>query len=72
MSRQGNCYDNAPMESCIGTLKTELVHHCQYATRTEAKTDIFEYIEVFYNRFRRHSALDYQCPVVFEQAAISA
>jgi len=72
MSRTGNCYDNAPMESCIGTLKTELVHHCHYATRAEAKTDIFEYIEVFYNRFRRHSALDYQCPVDFEQSAISA
>lgn len=67
MSRKGNCYDNAPMESCIGTLKTELVYHCHYATRTQAKTNIFEYIEVFYNRFRRHSALDYQCPVDFER-----
>ena len=72
MSRKGNCYDNAPMESCIGTLKTEQVYHRHYATRAEAKTDIFEYIEVFYNRFRRHSALDYQCPVAFEQTAISA
>ena len=72
MSRKGNCYDNAPMESCIGTLKTEQVYHRHYATRTEAKTDIFEYLEVFYNRFRRHSALDYLCPVAFEQTAISA
>ena len=72
MSRKGNCYDNAPMESCIGTLKTEQVYHRHYATRAEAKTDIFEYIEVFYNRFRRHSALGYQCPVAFEQTAISA
>ena len=72
MSRKGNCYDNAPMESCIGTLKTEQVYHCHYATRAEAKTDIFEYIEVFYNRFRRHSALGYQSPVAFDQVAVSA
>ena len=72
MSRTGNCYDNAPMESCIGTLKTEQVYHCHYATRAEAKTDIFEYIEVFYNRFRRHSALGYQSPVAFDQVAVSA
>lgn len=72
MSRKGNCYDNAPMESCIGTLKTERVHRRHYLTRAEAKTDIFEYIEVFYNRFRRHSALGYQNPVAFEQATISA
>ena len=70
MSRKGNCYDNAPMESFFGTLKTELVHHCQYQTKTEAKTDIFEYIEVFYNRFRRHSALAYQSPVNFEKSAL--
>ena len=67
MSRTGNCYDNAPIESFFGTLKTELVHHRYYATRAEAKTDIFEYIEVFYNRFRRHSALDNLCPAVFEK-----
>jgi putative transposase len=72
MSRTGNCYDNAPMESFFGTLKTELVHHRHYATRAEAKTDIFEYIELFYNRFRRHSALGYQCPIVFEKLAIVA
>jgi transposase InsO family protein len=71
MSRKGNCYDNAPMESFFGSLKTEWVHHRHYRTRAEAKTDIFEYIEVFYNRFRRHSALAYQCPVVFEQLTIS-
>lgn len=69
MSRTGNCYDNAPTESFFGTLKTELVHHCQYQTKAEAKTDIFEYIEVFYNRFRRHSALAYQSPVNFEKLA---
>ena len=70
MSRTGNCYDNAPTESFFGTLKTELVHHCQYQTKAEAKTDIFEYIEVFYNRFRRHSALHYQSPVNFEKLAL--
>jgi transposase InsO family protein len=69
MSRTGNCYDNAPMESFFGSLKTELVHHCYYQTKAEAKTDIFEYIEVFYNRFRRHSALAYQSPVNFEKLA---
>ena len=70
MSRTGNCYDNAPMESFFGTLKTELVHHCYYQTKAEAKTDIFEYIEVFYNRFRRHSALHYQSPVNFEKLSL--
>jgi putative transposase len=70
MSRKGNCYDNAPTESFFGTLKTELVHHCHYQTQAEAKTDIFEYIEVFYNRFRRHSALHYQSPVNYEKLAL--
>jgi putative transposase len=70
MSRTGNCYDNAPTESFFGTLKTELVHHCHYQTKAEAKTDIFEYIEVFYNRFRRHSALHYQSPVNFEKLSL--
>jgi transposase InsO family protein len=72
MSRAGNCYDNAPMESFFGTLKTELVHHRHYATRAEARTDIFEFIEIFYNRFRRHSALAYQSPVMFEHLALAA
>jgi len=67
MSRTGNCYDNAPIESFFATLKTELVHHRHYATRAEAKTDIFEFIEIFYNRSRRHSYLGYQSPVAFEQ-----
>lgn len=70
MSRAGNCYDNAPMESFFGTLKTELIHHCHYQTKAEAKTAIFEYIEVFYNRIRRHSALGYQSPVNFELSAL--
>jgi transposase InsO family protein len=59
MSRKGNCYDNAVMESFFATLKQELVYHRQYQTRKEAKQDIFEYIQVWYNRKRRHSALGY-------------
>lgn len=66
MSGAGNCYDNAPIESLFGTLKTELVHHRAYRTREEAKSDIFFYIEGFYNRRRRHSALGYLSPVDFE------
>ena len=64
--RKGNCYDNAMAESFFGTLKTELVYHRQYATHAEARADIFEYIEVFYNRIRCHSALGYKSPVRFE------
>jgi len=67
MSRRGNCYDNAPMESFWGSLKNELVHHCRYATRTEAEASIREYIEIFYNRQRRHSRLGYIAPAVFAQ-----
>lgn len=66
MSRKGNCYDNAVMESFFGTLKTELVHHASFATRAQAQQSLFEYIEVFYNRQRRHSALGYQSPHQFE------
>ncbi len=66
MSRTGNCYDNAVMESFWGTLKTELIYHENYATRAQARLSIFEYIEVFYNRQRRHSAIGYQSPESFE------
>jgi transposase InsO family protein len=66
MSRRGNCYDNAVMESFFGTLKTELVHHEAYVTREEARQSRFEYIEVFYDRQRRHSALCYKSPYEFE------
>ena len=65
MSRKGNCFDNAPMESFWGSLKTELVHHRNFATRAEAESAIREYIEVFYNRQRRHSRLGHVSPVVF-------
>ncbi len=66
MSRTGNCYDNAVMESFWATLKTELIYRKEYLTHEEARRDIFEYIEVFYNRKRRHSALGYQSPEAFE------
>jgi putative transposase len=69
MSRRGNCWDNAPMESFFASLKKELVHHEQYATRSEARQSLFEYIEVFYNRARRHSALGYLTPTQFAEAA---
>jgi len=72
MSRKGNCYDNAAVESFFGTLKTELVYQRQYATRAEARADIFEYIEVFYNRVRCHSALGYKSPVRFEALSLAA
>ena len=56
MSRRGNCLDNAPMESFFASLKTERVHEAQFRTRAEARAAVFEYIEVFYNRQRLHSA----------------
>lgn len=68
MSRAGNCYDNAAMESFWGTLKTELVYQQMFATQAQAKAAIFEYIEVFYNRKRKHSSLNYTSPEAFEAA----
>lgn len=67
MSRSGNCYDNAFAESFFGTLKTELVHGERYRSRLEAKLSIFEYVQVFYNRQRRHSALGYRSPEQYEK-----
>jgi len=69
MSSSGNCYDNALMESFFHTLKTELTYFEKYQTRQEARGSVFEYIEVFYNRVRRHSSLDYCSPVEFERRA---
>ena len=69
MSRKGNCYDNAPMESFFHTLKTELVHHRHYATRAEATRDLFAFIEGFYNRTRRHSAIGFISPIEMELKA---
>jgi len=67
MSGAGNCYDNACAESFFHTLKTELVYFERYRTREEARTSIFNYIEIFYNRFRKHSTLGYKSPEQFEQ-----
>ena len=68
MSRRGDCYDNAAVESFFKTLKAELVYHEHYATREQARRSIFEYLEVFYNRQRLHSSLGYQSPERFEAA----
>lgn len=68
MSGTGNCYDNAPIESFFGSLKMERVHHVVYETRAQARTDIFFYIEAFYNRQRRHSTLGYVSPAAHEAA----
>jgi transposase InsO family protein len=66
MSRRGNCYDNAVVESFFGTLKQELVHDARWSTCVEARAEIHEYIEVFYNRKRLHSSIDYRSPADFE------
>lgn len=71
MSGTGNAYDNAPMESFFSRLKNELIHHRHYRTRQEARCDIFEYIEVFYNRQRAHSALGYRSPSQFEALLVT-
>jgi transposase InsO family protein len=70
MSRTGNCYDNAVVESFWGKLKTEMVYHRKFATREEARAAVFEYIEMFYNRQRLHAALDYKSPEQFEASQI--
>ena len=67
MSRRGNCYDNAITESFFHTLKTELVKTTKYKTRQEARTSLFEYIEMFYNRKRLHSSIGYRSPVEYEK-----
>ena len=72
MSDKGNCYDNAVAESFFHTLKTELIYFENYLTREDAKNSIFEYIEIFYNRDRMHSTLNYCSPVQFEQLWIDS
>ncbi len=67
MSRKGNCWDNAPMESFWGTLKTEWVHHRRFINREQAKREIIEYIEIFYNRIRKQARLGYLSPIAFSQ-----
>ena len=71
MSRKGNCWDNAPVESFFATLKKELIHRHKYSTREQAKVSLFTYIEVFYNRKRRHSALGYLSPHDYEQKLLN-
>jgi len=72
MSGRGSCYDNAPVESFFSLLKRERIRRRSYATREEAKSDVFDYIERFYNRWRRHSYLGYVSPVEFESQAMKA
>lgn len=72
MSRRGNCYDNAHCESFFHSLKTELVYRTFFKTREEAKQAIYQWIETWYNRQRRHSALGYMSPVDFEKLALAA
>jgi putative transposase len=72
MSRKGNCYDNACMESFFHSLKTECVYLRSYRTRQEAKQSIFQYIEVFYNRIRSHSSLNYMSPYYYEKMSLVA
>jgi len=67
MSRTGNCWDNSVVESFFATLKTELVHQRDFATHADARTEIFEYMEVFYNRQRKHSTLGYRSPAEYER-----
>jgi putative transposase len=69
MSRRGNCYDNAVAESFFSSLKNELIHHRSFRSRNDARAAIFEYIEVFYNRQRRHQSLDFMSPVDYESEA---
>ena len=71
MSRKGNCYDNAVVESFFSTLKNELVHDRDYRSREEAQAEIFEFIEIFYNRQRLHQSLQYVSPVHFESENLS-
>jgi transposase InsO family protein len=71
MSAKGNCYDNAVAESFFSSLKNEIVHHRDYHTRDQARAEIFEYIELFYNRKRIHQSLDYQTPMKYESVKVS-
>lgn len=71
MSKRGDCYDNAAMESWNGSLKVEAIHGEKFLTRAEAKKHVFDYIDVYYNRRRLHSKLDYLCPVEFEEKNVA-
>ena len=71
MSHKGNCWDNAVSESFIHTLKIEKINRCKFMTREKAKLEIFEYIEIYYNRKRAHSSIDYMSPFEFEKRFFS-
>ena len=71
MSKRGDCYDNAAMESWNGSLKVEAIHGEKFETREEAKKHVFEYIEVYYNRIRLHSKLGYKSPLSFEEYKVA-
>jgi transposase InsO family protein len=72
MSRKGNCYDNAVAESFFGLLKTEWANHCRYRSRSEAIRSLFYYIEIFYNRKRRHASLGYKTPHEYADLPLAA
>ena len=72
MSGRGNCYDNPVAESFFSNLKNELIHHCSFVSREAARAAIFDYIEVFYNRQRRHQTLGHLTPAQFEQRVMVA
>jgi len=72
MSGKGNCYDNAVVESFFSSLKNEIIHHRDYHTRDQARSEIFEYIELFYNRRRIHQSLAYQTPINYESSSVGA
>lgn len=72
MSRKGNCWDNAVVESFFHSLKVEAIHNSRFATRREAEFEVFDYIEHFYNKLRRHSALEYLSPEVYETEKLTA
>ena len=71
MSRKGDCWDNAPVESFFASLKRERVYHRSYETRKEAQADLFQYLEVWYNRKRRHSSLEYLSPADYEEQHVA-
>ncbi|MFC2125438.1 IS3 family transposase, partial [Bacteroidota bacterium] len=71
MSRKGDCWDNAVAESFFKSIKTEMIYHCEFKTRQEAKLAVFEYIEIWYNRKRKHSTLGYLSPEEYEKQLLN-
>jgi putative transposase len=71
MSRKGDCYDNAAVESFFSTLKNEWVFHQTFLDRDQARSSLFDYIELFYNRQRLHASLNYMSPLMYEEQSVS-